>query len=142
MTTYKLTRENFVIRDGDTNVPTNQPWCTENPDFIAYQAWLTAGNTPDPADPLSDAAQRAAFKALRDAAVKAIVVETRTGRAFDGNETAQSRMSRAILALTGVGQETTTWVLADNTEAVVTVQELIEALALAGAEQTRLWKLA
>lgn len=51
MTTYKLSGEGYVLRDGSVKVPTNLPWCAQNPDFIQYQAWLSAGNTPEPADP-------------------------------------------------------------------------------------------
>lgn len=48
---YKLTTENYVIKNGDTKVPTNAPWCADNPDYQAYQAWLDAGNAPLPSTP-------------------------------------------------------------------------------------------
>ena len=48
-------------------------------------------------------------------------------------------MARAVVALQAAGQAETVWVLADNAPATVTLGELAEALALAGAEQTRLW---
>lgn len=48
-------------------------------------------------------------------------------------------MARAVVALQAAGQTETLWVLADNTPATVSLDELAEALALAGAEQTRLW---
>ncbi len=69
-------------------------------------------------------------------AVEAIKVTTPAGQNFDGDETSQGRMARAIVVL---GSGTTPWVLADNTVAQVTAAELTEALALAGAEQARLW---
>lgn len=86
---------------------------------------------------LAQYAARQAFKADRAAAVKAITVTTSAGNSFDGDEESQGRMARAILALPIDG--TVTWVLADNSAIQVTAAELIEALALAGAEQARLW---
>ena len=48
-------------------------------------------------------------------------------------------MARAVLVLQAVSAKSTTWVLADNTPVTVTVPELVEALALAGAAQSALW---
>lgn len=76
-------------------------------------------------------------KALRQAEVDTIVVTTTSGKAFDGDEQSQDRMSRAINALNPT--ETTTWVLSDNTPALVSREELQEALRLAGAAQTAIW---
>jgi hypothetical protein len=85
-------------------------------------------------------AERAQFKAARSAAVASIVVTTEAGNIFDGDETSQDRMARAILGLQSVGPTATVgWVLADNTAINTTAAELAEALALAGAEQSRLW---
>lgn len=50
--TYKLTGEGYVIRNGTDKVPTNLPWCEANAEYQEYAAWLAAGNTPEPADPL------------------------------------------------------------------------------------------
>ena len=54
MTTYKLTHEAYVIRDGDTKVPTvDSPlWPNTNPDYLEYKVWLAAGGVPEPAPPL------------------------------------------------------------------------------------------
>ena len=87
---------------------------------------------PPPVDPIAQA------KLDRAQAVAAIIVTTASGKQFDGNEEAQTRMARAIAALTA--EETTLWVLADNTVApAVTREELREALRLAGAAQTAIW---
>jgi hypothetical protein len=87
-------------------------------------------------------AAREAAKQQRAAAVAAITVTTAAGRTFNGDEAAQARMARTILALgTLPASSTTTWVLANNTPAQVTATELTEALALAGAAQTALWVL-
>lgn len=52
MTAYKLTHEAYVIKNGDTKVPTTDLilWPNTNPDFLAYKAWLAAGGVPEPAD--------------------------------------------------------------------------------------------
>lgn len=78
-------------------------------------------------------------KAVRLAAVAAIKVTTASGRVFDGDETSQGRMVRAILAMQMTNTPTTLWVLADNSVANVTVADLGEALALAGVAQSALW---
>lgn len=77
-------------------------------------------------------------KATREAAVAAIKVTTQAGHTFDGDETSQGRMARAIIALSAAGG-TVDWVLADNSIAAVTAAELTEALALAGAAQAAIW---
>ena len=77
----------------------------------------------------------------RAAAVKAITITTSAGHTFDGDETSQTRMARAILALQGTNTPSTLWVLADNTAIQVTIAELIEALALSGVAQSALWVL-
>jgi hypothetical protein len=84
---------------------------------------------------------REELKRERDAAVRAIKVTTAAGRVFDGDETSQGRMTRAITALKAAGQTETTWVLADNTPVAVSVAELEEALILAGLAQTALWPI-
>lgn len=64
-------------------------------------------------------------KAQRQAEVDSLVVTTQSGKMFDGNEEAQSRMARAILALNS--EEQTLWVLADNAVTFVRREELQEA---------------
>lgn len=78
-------------------------------------------------------------KEIRQRAVEAIKVTTSSGRIFDGDETSQGRMARAIIAMQALGVPTVTWVLADNTAIQATVMELVEALALAGAAQAQMW---
>jgi hypothetical protein len=76
-------------------------------------------------------------KVARNEAVEAIVVTTTSGKAFDGDEVSQGRMARAIAA--SDAGDTTVWMLADNTPASVTREELKEALRLSGDAQTSLW---
>ena len=82
-------------------------------------------------------------KAERAAAVAAITVEV-DGMVFDGDEVAQERMSRTVTAATATGasmDDTTTWVLHDNTVAQVSIRQLAEALRKAGEAQTALWTM-
>lgn len=135
--------ESVVIRDSDGAVV--MPCISaQNPDYLGYVEWCKKGNktsvieTRHPgAKELAEAREQA--KLDRQTAVDAIVVTTSTGKTFDGDETSQTRMARAIIALQAAGQPSVTWVLADNTVTTATVAELSEALALAGAEQARLW---
>lgn len=99
--------------------------------------------TPEAKGEQAAAAAREAWKTQRAAAVAAIKVTTSAGRTFDGDEISQARMARAILGLqAAAGVDTVTWVLADNSVIEASAAELQEALALAGAEQARLWVVA
>lgn len=84
---------------------------------------------------------RTLAKANRQTQVDAIEVTTSTGKTFDGDEMSQTRMARAIVAMQATNTPTVTWVLADNTATQATIQELTEALALAGAAQAAIWVL-
>lgn len=52
MSTYQLTREGYVIRNGDTKVPIvdTQEHPNTNPDYLVYKQWLAAGGVPLPAE--------------------------------------------------------------------------------------------
>jgi hypothetical protein len=77
------------------------------------------------------------WKEERDQKVLDIKVTTSKGYMFDGNEVAQTRMTRALLGLSdGV---TMPWVLSDDSVAMVDRGDLMEALYLSGTEQARLW---
>jgi hypothetical protein len=93
--------------------------------------------TPEPvAEFLSrEFPQRA--KAKRNAAVEAILVTTGSGKVFDGDETSQTRMARAVAA--GNPGDTTHWKLADDSIQAVSWEELKEALLLSGQAQTSIW---
>lgn len=103
--------------------------------------WLK-DNTPLPFMTEAELAQkivqdaREDFKRDRAVAVESIVVEV-DGLLFDGDEVAKGRMTSAIVTMSDT--DVCTWVLADNTAVQVTKEQLLEALRLAGAEQTRLW---
>lgn len=64
---------------------------------------------------------------------------TVNGKIFDGDETSQERMARAIIGMQATGQPAITWVLADNTPTQATLAELTEAMCLAGSAQAAIW---
>lgn len=110
----------------------------------SQDAWIKPGLVQISDDDL--AALRAAavdhrseWKIRRAERVSAIKVTTSAGHIFDGDEESQGRMARAILGLQSLPGGSVTWVLADNSVQEVGAAELTEALALAGAEQARLW---
>lgn len=85
---------------------------------------------------------RAEAKIMRAAAVAAITVTTTSGKVFDGDETSQTRMARAIIGLQAAGVPTITWTLTNNSIVDVTVAELTEAMVLAGQAQSAVWTIA
>lgn len=113
-------------------------WCRKNNAYIKDQGqYYEVVPVPEPtAEELL-----AKAKAERAAAVAAITVEV-DGMVFDGDEKAQERMARTVTAATATGasmDDTTTWVLHDNTVAQVSVKQLATALRKAGEAQTALW---
>lgn len=89
------------------------------------------------------AEELAQAKAERATAVSKITV-TVDGMTFDGDEVSQERMARTITAAVATGEDmsaTTTWVLADNTVAQVSMQQLAQALRAAGEAQTEFWTI-
>lgn len=103
------------------------------------QTWVQAARSPEEIA----AEELAQAKAERADAVSRITV-TVDGMVFDGDETSQERMSRTITAAVATGEDmsaTTTWVLADNTIAQPSIQQLAQALRAAGEKQTALWTI-
>lgn len=102
------------------------------------QTWV---QTPRPPEEVA-AEELAHAKTERAEAVSRIIV-TVDGMQFDGDETSQTRMSRAVVLAAVFGKDldatTTKWVLADNTVAYPTIRQLAQALMLAGEEQTAVW---
>lgn len=89
---------------------------------------------------LTEEQQRALWKTQREQLVAAITVTTTQGHTFDGDEISQGRMARAIIGMQSQPEGSTVqWVLTDNTVLDVGIEELQEALTLAGLRQTELW---
>ena len=122
-------------------------WCNENNAYIEEIEPIDGHRRfrvvaiPAPTPEEQQQALMEQKKALRAEAVSKITV-TVDGMEFDGDETAQDRMARAITMFQAnnlPADYQTDWVLADNTIAKVTVTQLSQALLLAGKEQTALW---
>lgn len=79
-------------------------------------------------------------KTLRTQKVGMIVV-TVGDKQFDGDETSQRRMFMYAQRMRANATATIPWVLADNTMADVTADELEQALDLAMRKQGELWFL-
>ena len=124
-------------------------WCNENNAYIEEIEPLDGHRrfqivaVPEPtAEELAEQ-ELQKKKADRAEAVSKITV-TVDGMVFDGDETAQDRMARAITMFQAnnlPADYQTDWVLADNTIAEVTVAQLSKALLLAGQAQTALWTI-
>lgn len=93
---------------------------------------------PEPTPEEAEAKRLEEAKRVRAAKVEAITIEV-DGMVFDGNEPAQSRMTRAIAAAETAGMTETVWVLADNTVATVTKAQLQQALAKAMLAMAEVW---
>lgn len=106
--------------------------------------WANLGVTyteepdPEPTEEEKEAQKLEEAKRLRAQQVAAIKVEV-DGMTFDGDETSQSRMARALEVASITGMGSTVWVLADNTVAEVTVAQMQQALSKAMLEMGELW---
>lgn len=63
------------------------------------------------------------------------------GMTFDADETSQTRMTRAIAAADATGLTETVWVLADNSVAKVTLDQMKQALAKAMLAMADVWTI-
>lgn len=139
ITTVKLKGEGYLV-NGTTSVPN----AASNRYYRMVQKWIAEGNTPEPefTQEELDIKSVQEAKALKDKnrldSMNSLTVETIAGNVYDADETSQNRMSRAITALPD-DVTTTSWILADNSVALVTREELKEALKLAGLSQTVIW---
>lgn len=110
-------------------------------DDRCIQNWKIVPMSEDEIKTLSeeqDEQSLAEKKSQRTVAVSNIVVEV-DGMKFDGNEVAQARMSRVLLAHYQDQDAKISWVLADNSVAEVFVWQLKKALEQATAKQAELW---
>lgn len=112
-------------------------WCNENNHFIEkVEENFIIRQVPAPSEEEIAAQVLAQAKAERAEYVSKIIV-TVDEMQFDGDETSQDRMARSCVALND--GETVQWVLADNSIAQVTKEQLRQALRLAGEAQTAIW---
>lgn len=112
-------------------------WCNSNGHYIEeVNGEYFIRQIAPPTEEEIAAEELAKAKAERAEYVAKLVV-TVDNLQFDGDETSQDRMARSIVALND--GETVQWVLADNTIAQVTKEQLRQALRLAGEAQTAIW---
>lgn len=114
---------------------------TDLPFTVVGQGEIVEADTITWPEPPVVPKTRDEMKAERAAAVEAIKVTTAAGNTFDGDETSQGRMARAIIALSTGLAPSILWVLADNSVIQATAVELTEALVLAGQAQAAIWVL-
>ena len=100
------------------------------------QFGVTYTEEPDPEPTEEELLEKAKYERAKQ--VAAIKVEV-DGMTFDGDETSQSRMARALEVANITGMQSTVWVLADNTVAQVTVAQMQQALSKAMLEMGELW---
>lgn len=141
--------ENGIVQQVVQNDPANLFSPTHAAKFVPVANEVEGGWThadgvfapPPPPPPPTPEQVRDAAKAQRTAQVEQIKVTTTAGNTFDGDETSQTRMSRAIIALSTGLAPSVNWVLADNSVIQATAAELTEALVLAGQAQAAIWIL-
>ena len=86
----------------------------------------------------NDALIEIATKEAKNSILGNLIVTTATGNVFDANVQARLDISNAIMISDAVGITETVWRLADDSEVLVTVAELKEALMLALTEYARI----
>ncbi len=139
------------IRDIETNKLTGYllngtlvPLDKSNRHYREIQEWIKEGSQPDPAFTEEERLEYFKnkkinyLKQMRDKLVNEIAVTLESGEYLDGNELAQTRMSRAIQALP---DDTTTldWIDTNNNTIQLTKPKFKEALVLAGQKQTEIF---
>lgn len=112
---------------------------TADADFLAkHGITYVEEEEPTPTPEEIAAAELAEAKRLRAAQVAAITVDV-DGMLFNGDETSQDRMSRALRVAEITGMESTNWVLANDQVATVTVAQMKQALAKSMLTQGSYW---
>ena len=132
--TVKIQGQGYLLNGG-----MSVPKADGNREYELIKQWLVEGNEPEAefnAEEL-EAQRLAQLKTSKSQALTKIVV-TVGDKQFDGNETARLNMISAIQASELLGITENSWKLTDNTVAVVTVDELKQALALAIQEVGRI----
>ena len=133
-----MTKHDILMRQVLENITKDSTeYVLKRGDDLSY--WVEKIPDPTPEEIAQKKLEEA--KSERASAVSQILVEV-DGMVFQGDETSQERLSRTITAATATGasmEDKTTWVLADNTVAQVSIEQLARVLRLAGEQQTELW---
>ncbi len=126
---YKLTNGNMVLdlnySDGKSRfVPI---------EHHEYKQWLSEGNIPEPEFTQAELEAKVQMeaKAERLKQLEVLTVTTTNGNTFDANNQARLDMSNGIQVSEILNVTQTVWRMADDTEVLIDVAELKEALAKA-----------
>jgi len=98
-----------------------------------YKQWLSEGNTPEPEFTQAELEAKVQMeaKAERLKQLEVLTVTTTNGNTFDANNQARLDMSNGIQVSEILNVTETVWRMADDTEVLIDVAELKEALAKA-----------
>lgn len=107
-----------------------------NDDHYSYNYYFNSDTNSIIYDPNNAIALRIQFKLERQQKVNNIEV-TYNGNIYQGDETSQNRMTRAILAMTDT--ETIPWITKDNKNVNLSKVDLSAILKQVGIIQTSLW---
>lgn len=116
-----------VFDVGGTHVPT---W--------AARVGAVALTTPE-SDAITAAKARVVAKKARESQISVLTVTTTSGKVFDANEQALTRLTNAYTIGVANNIATTSWTLSNNTRVTVTLAEITEAMTLAGLAQNTIW---
>jgi hypothetical protein len=131
----------YDLKTTDGTVLRTQNFDGDPPTLAPEKGFSWVEHVPVPPDPETEEQYRARKKRERDEAVSNIAVTVTSGKVFDGDETSQGRMSRAIIGMQAASVSEIGWTLANNEHVTVTIAELTEALILAGLAQSALWEI-
>lgn len=108
------------------------PKADGNIEYEEVKKWLSK-NTPDP-----EFTQEELNEINKAELLAKLKVTTSKGNTFDAYPQARQDMADAILASSTLGVTETVWRMADNSEVLITLDELKEAHALAIQEYARI----
>jgi len=127
ITTVKIQRNGYLV-NGSTSVPDGYSgWMRE-----ALDEWLSK-NTPEPEFTQSELEAKVQMeaKAERLKKLEVLTVTTTNGNTFDANNQARLDMSNGIQVSEILNVTQTVWRMANDTEVLIQIAELKEALAKA-----------
>jgi hypothetical protein len=128
--TVKLSENGYVVTY-DNGSMRGQLGSYENDKEV--QDFLANGGVIEPEFTEAELQAQQEYQAKLDKlqALKTLTVKTSNGNTFDGNETARINMLCAINRASRTGETSSIWKLADNSSAVISLDELQEAHDLA-----------